>query len=177
MSQHGRPSADSFMTDVWAPSSGGACYAMLNESSQDGDTTYIVATLASGVTPETIPAVKLSSLTDPQVDTGFVTQYYVRKESGANWTASFGLYQGNPNTGGTLLDSWTATITTTSYSLRMRNHSDTVCGNISDYTNLYLSIGGSTASSSVVRATYVDFVIPDAPASTLHRRTLTGGGL
>ena len=177
MSQHGRPSADSFMSDLWTPSSGSDSFAMLNESSTDSDTSYIVATITSGTSLSSIPAVKLSACTDPGVDTGFVTQYYVRKESGTNWTATLALYQGDPNSGGTLLDSWTALITTTSYTLRMRSHSDPVCASITDFSNLYVGLSGTSTGSSVVRATYVDLILPDAPSSALHRRTLVGGGL
>ena len=124
--QFARPSSD-IATNGWTSSLGGALYAALDETAAD-DADYIY----SPTNPTTQQfEVKLSSVTDPAVNTGHVISIRLQAVN-ADTNFDLNLVQGT-----TVLDSWTENVTAAAGLVtRTRTLTGTVADSITQYGDL-----------------------------------------
>ncbi|NIQ81578.1 MAG: hypothetical protein GTN93_26495 [Anaerolineae bacterium] len=154
MAQFARPNSD-ITKGSWSPSSGTDLYPMLDEETQDGDSTYI-----ESLTAVDTFEVGLSDVTDPGVGTGHVLHFWFRTSGSGgpekvdiqlreNTTTIVDL-QNQANRSGSYID--------VNYTL-----SEAEANSITDYTALAIrALNENAADPEFARVTMCCLEVPDA---------------
>ncbi len=153
MTQYGRPASD--ITTEWTPSTGATHFGVLDEVAAD-DNDYI-STTANAKTFE----VKLSSVTDPQANTGHVIRIraYASGSSGAERLNTWGLYQG-----ASAIVTQNDAITRNSFNPYTITLSAAQADTITNYADLRVRGLSAMAAGETLRVSWVQLDVPDAPA-------------
>lgn len=151
--QFPRPDADVSNAGGWAPT---PLWQQLDETSSDGDTTYIgrVSSSSSSDGAE----VGLSDLTDPVSSAGHIIRFSARKTSSRSGDVSFDLYQGT-----TLIATTASLSLSTSYQTQIYTLTSGETDSITDYNDLryrvdFVDIAGGVPGE--VRVTWAELEVP-----------------
>lgn len=147
-----------------------------NPSSYDDDTTSITHQFTGAFTGN--PAVKLGAITDPGTDTGWIVQYRAKSSGlggGDNLVLQF--YQGDPDGGGSMLESKSQTCTN-SYATNQWTLLDATVAAISNFSDVYIRLTTSgSGGTRICTLTGVVLMVPDANRIKPHLVPMTGAGL
>lgn len=137
--QFGRPSADTFIGTYTDQSAGTTNIYTTIDETVASDADYIQSVSAPSAAPY---VTKLTTLSDPTSSTGHIVRYRYAKSAsgGAQIDLTVQLRQGyvNEGTPGTLIQAWTHTDISNTFTDAAQTLGGTETDAISDYTSLYL---------------------------------------
>jgi len=177
MAQTIRPVADNAdMLTEWSVVGGsGSAWDAMDESARDNLTSYIYKNGDSSI-PGIFPAVRMNTFNNPVTKTGWVLSSWWALDASGSVTVSVYLYQGDPKTGGTLIDSTTFAVTSTVFSFKTYTLDSTKTPNISNPDDVWirLNAGGDAVN---VRCTQLFMQVADVTVNATHQRKTMGVGL
>jgi len=158
MTQYARPDADVSNDGSWANASAGSeLYSSIDESSTN-DSDYVTTMPSSGA--ETF-VVTLSNVSDPSSAADHKVYYRASDDSDGNGRITATLKQGSTSIASSTNNSISSSVTAYNFTL-----SSTEANNISDYSDLKLSLAGDDPDSMSlnIKITQAWFECPDASA-------------
>lgn len=160
----------------WVYNGAASAFDCINDdiAAYDDDSTYISRVFNAALVGN--PGVKFSSVTDPGTDNGWTVQFRVKASGIGTQNIVLELYQGDPASGGSGLESKTQSVTTSYVTVQWSLASASIAA-VTDFTDLYMRITTSGSSGQTCRLTGLALIVPAANTVKPHLVPMTGAGL